>query len=154
VIGRPPDPTANTAVGRSSPLFMRRSTVGCLVALAVLLVVATVGITVLDRGIRWTVSRAVERLQAAVPDDLAESRREELETALGRFEVRVETHDDANPLIGRFLGMVSEMLDDRRLTEEELRTLEEFLAAVEAAGGLPQDSAPPGADDDAETGPP
>jgi hypothetical protein len=133
-------PETGSAVGSS--MFARRSTIGCLVALGILLAVATVGVTVLDRGVRWTVSRAVENVQAALPEELDEDRRDSLTEALERFEARIDTADEPNALIGRFLGLVSKMLDDRRLAESEVAMLEDFLDRVEAADGVPPDSEP------------
>jgi hypothetical protein len=123
-----------------SPAFGRRSTIGCLVALAVLLGVATIGVTVLDRSLRWTATRAMQRVQSELPEDVDPARRRQLAAALDRFAGRLDACDDPNPLIGRFLALVSRFLDDHRVTPAELEALEEFLAQVENEAAQPADA--------------
>ncbi len=122
------DPAPSTADGCS-----RWAGLGCAVTIIVLAVLVFGSFLFFDRGVRWAVRRASdrieERLDPGVPPALRDRLHGELEALIARSGER-----GAAARNGAFLERAGRFLEDGRVSPEEAEELEAFLAGKEGAG--------------------
>jgi hypothetical protein len=143
--GPKPTPSPSTellAVGRADrPAWKsgsgpgRWTTIGCGLAIVMLIAALFAGSSLLRRTVWTGFAGARQRVVANLPGDLAPGERMRLTRNMDRFVVQLETKKDPYPLMGEFQRMVRSALEDRRITADEVEDLNLFLEAHLPDGG-------------------
>jgi hypothetical protein len=113
----------------------RWATFGCVAVLLVLVVLLMVGVNMTKRTMWMSFARAQQRVLEELPRNLPSGERLRTERNLQRLRARSEASGDPLPVIGGFLGKVTEALDDDRLTADEVAELNRFVEEILDAGG-------------------
>jgi len=113
----------------------RWATFGCVAVLLVLVVLLMVGVNLTRRTAWMSFARAQQRVLEELPRDLPSGERLRTERNLQRLRARSEASADPLPMIGGFLGQVTEALEDGRLTADEAAELNRFVEEILDAGG-------------------
>jgi hypothetical protein len=113
----------------------RWATFGCVAVLLVLVVLLMVGVNLTRRTAWISFARAQQRVLEELPRDLSSGERLRTERNLQRLRARSEGSADPLPVIGGFLGKVTEALEDGRLTADEVAELNRFVEEILDAGG-------------------
>jgi hypothetical protein len=113
----------------------RWATFGCVAVLLVLVVLLMVGVNLTRRTAWISFARAQQRVLEELPRDLPSGERLRTERNLQRLRARSEASADPLPVIGGFLGKVTEALEDDRLTADEVAGLNRFVEEILDAGG-------------------
>jgi len=112
---------------RSSRGCQRWAGAGCLAGM-ILVVAAVVGsVLLMQNGVRWAVERAHNRLDHRLAEDVGDAVGEPVRSRLEAFVTSLKESGDPIPVMGEFLRRASEALEDDRLTEGEVGSLDEFL---------------------------
>jgi hypothetical protein len=131
----PPLPLRPRAERAAGANVGRWATFGCIALMLVLVVLLLVGVNLTRRTVWMSFARAQQRLVEELPQDLPSGERLRTERNLKRLRARIEVSPDPLPVIGGFLGRVSEALDDGRLTAGEIAGLNRFVEETLNGGG-------------------
>ncbi len=119
----------------------RWASVGCLGLVVVLTAVLLGSFLFLDRGVRWVTLRARQKLVQNLPPSANAAARRAFEEDLDRFFARLEGDPvEANRLSGAFIERVGRVLEDGRVTLEEMGAIQAFLREAAPPGGERGDS--------------
>ncbi len=113
----------------------RWATFGCVAVLLVLVVLLMFGVNLTRRTAWMGFARAQQRVLEELPRDLPSGERLRTERNLQRLRARSEASADPLPVIGSFLGKVSVVFEDDRLTADEVAELNRFVEEILDAGG-------------------
>ena len=104
--------------------------------LLVLVVLLMFGVNLTRRTVWMGFARAQQRVLDELPRDLPSGERLRTERNLQRLRARNEASADPLPVIGSFLGQVSAVLADDRLTVDEVAELNRFVEqTLDGSGG-------------------
>lgn len=123
----PPLPLRPRAERAAGANVGRWASFGCIALMLVLVVLLLVGVNLTRRTVWMSFARAQQRLVEELPRDLPSGERLRTERNLQRLRARIEASPDPLPLIGGFLGRVSEALDDGRLTAGEVADVNRLM---------------------------
>jgi hypothetical protein len=108
----------------------RWATFGCVAAMLMLVVLLVIGVHLTKRTVWMAYARAQQRILDSAPAETSSGERMRTERNLQRFRARLDTEPDPMPLMGRFLGHVTEAFEDDRITADELDNLNDFMEGV------------------------
>ncbi|HOC43136.1 MAG TPA: hypothetical protein PKJ99_08990 [Thermoanaerobaculales bacterium] len=123
----PPLPLRSRAERVSGANVGRWASFGCVALMLVFVVLLLVGVNLTKRTLWSSFARAQQRLVEELPRDLPSGERLRTERNLQLLRARIEAAPDPLPLIGGFLGRVSEALDDGRLTAGEVADINRVM---------------------------
>jgi hypothetical protein len=141
-----PQPAAALAMPPSSGKEAWRSGSGCGprmrvylfgLAAAILIVVLFAGLSVLRRGVWASLEQGRTAVVRSLPPDLPPGERERTTRNLDRFRSLLDRVDDPYPLMGEFMTRVRAVLEDGRLTVDEVSGLNVYIERVIEASGVP-----------------
>jgi hypothetical protein len=107
------------------------------VALAGLVAILIVGMSVLRRGVWVTLDQGRQAVVQNLPFDLAPGERQRIIKNLDRFRTFLEASDDPYPAMGEFMTRVRAVLKDGRLTVDEVGGLNVYIERVIEESGIP-----------------
>ena len=107
------------------------------VALAGLVAILLVGMSVLRRGVWVTLDQGRQAMVQNLPFDLPPGERQRIMKNLDRFRALLETVDDPYPIMGEFMTRVRAVLKDGRLTVDEVAGLNVYIERVIEESGIP-----------------
>jgi len=107
------------------------------VALAGLVAILLVGMSVLRRGVWVTLDQGRQAVVQNLPFDLPPGERQRIMKNLDRFRAVLEASDDPYPIMGDFMTRVRAVLKDGRLTVDEVSGLNVYIERVIEESGIP-----------------
>jgi len=107
------------------------------VALAGLVAILLVGMSVLRRGVWVTLDQGRQAVVQNLPFDLPPGERQRMMKNLDRFRAFLEASDDPYPTMGEFMTRVRAVLKDGRLTVDEVSGLNVYIERVIEESGIP-----------------
>jgi hypothetical protein len=110
---------------------------GCLLGLALLIGMLFVGTSMMRRTVWVNLDRGRRVLVRSLPRELPAAERQRTIQNLDRFRVLLEKVEDPYPLMGEFMNRVRDVLDDGRLTVDEVGGLNVYLERVIEESGIP-----------------
>ena len=118
----------------------RWATIGCGLAIVVLIGTLFAGSTLLRRTVWTGFDGARHRLVANLPGDLPPGERMELTRNLDRFAAQLRVMEDPYPVMGEFQQRLRAALDDRIVDHAEVAELNAFLEShlPTGAAGAPE----------------
>ena len=117
--------------GTRAPLY------GCIVGLALLIAALMVGTSMMRRTVWLNLDRGHRAVVQALPADLPPAERERTTRNLERFRAVLEDSKDPYPMMGEFMRRVRAVLEDHRLTVDEVGGLNVYLERVIEESGIP-----------------
>jgi hypothetical protein len=106
-------------------------------AAVILIAVLFAGLSVLRRGVWASLEQGRRAVIQNLPPDLPAGERERTMRNLERFRSLLDRVDDPYPLMGEFMTRVREVLEDGRLTVDEVGGLNVFIERVIEEAGVP-----------------
>ncbi len=110
---------------------------GCLVGLVLLIGALLIGTSMVRRTVWVNMDRGRRVVVQSLPHDLPSAERQRTIKNLDRFRVVLEAQKDPYPTMGEFMNRVRDMLEDGRLTAEEVGGLNVYLERVIEESGIP-----------------
>jgi hypothetical protein len=107
------------------------------VAVAGLVAILMVGLSVLRRGVWVTMDQGREAVVQMLPFELPPAERQRIMKNLDRFRALLEASDDPYPIMGEFMTRVRAVLKDSRLTVDEVGGLNVYIERVIEESGIP-----------------
>ncbi len=107
------------------------------VALAGLIAILLVGMSVLRRGVWVTLDQGRQAVVQNLPFDLPPGERQRMMKNLDQFRAFLEASDDPYPTMGEFMTRVRAVLEDGRLTVDEVSGLNVYIERVIEESGIP-----------------
>ncbi len=107
------------------------------VAIAGLITILLVGLSVLRRGVWVTMDQGRQAVVQSLPFDLPPAERRRVIQNLDRFRAVLEASDDPYPTMGEFMTRVRAVLKDSRLTVDEVGGLNVYIERVIEESGIP-----------------
>jgi len=107
------------------------------VALAGLVAILLVGMSVLRRGVWLSLDQGRQAIVQNLPFDLPPGERQRMMKNLDRFRALLEASDDPFPTMGEFMTRVRAVLKDGRLTVDEVSGLNVYIERVIEESGIP-----------------
>ncbi len=107
------------------------------VAIAGLIAILLVGLSVLRRGVWVTMDQGRQAVVQMLPFDLPPSERQRIMKNLDRFRALLEASDDPYPMMGDFMTRVRAVLEDSRLTVDEVGGLNVYIERLIEESGIP-----------------
>ncbi len=107
------------------------------VAIAGLIAILLVGLSVLRRGVWVTMDQGRQAVVQSLPFDLPPAERRRVIQNLDRFRAVLEASDDPYPTMGEFMTRVRAVLKDSRLTVDEVGGLNVYIERVIEESGIP-----------------
>ena len=107
------------------------------VAVAGLIAILLVGLSVLRRGVWVTLDQGRQAVVGSLPFDLPPGERQRTMKNLDRFRAFLEMSDDPYPIMGEFMTRVRAVLKDGRLTVDEVDGLNVYIERVIEESGIP-----------------
>jgi len=120
-----------TGCGARAPLY------GCVIALALLIAALMAGTAMMRRTVWLNMDRGRRAVVQALPADLPPAERERTIHNLDRFRSVLEAAKDPYPEMGEFMRRARAILEDGRLTVDEIGGLNVYLERVIEASGIP-----------------
>jgi len=108
-----------------------------IVAVAGLVAILLVGLSVLRRGVWVTLDQGRQAVAQSLPFDLPPAERQRIIKNLDRFRALLEASDDPYPIMGEFVSRVRAVLKDGRLTVDEVSGLNVYIERVIEESGIP-----------------
>jgi hypothetical protein len=108
-----------------------------IIAVAGLVAVLLVGLSVLRRGVWVSMDQGRQAVVQNLPFDLPPGERQRIIKNLDRFRALLEASDDPYPIMGEFMTRVRAVLKDGRLTGDEVGGLNIYIEQVIEESGKP-----------------
>ncbi|MCP4899027.1 MAG: hypothetical protein GY906_18815 [bacterium] len=100
---------------------------GCGAIVVILLSILVAGMFEVDRGMRLIAERAQERVLELLPHELDPKQRQEIARGMERLLEEAEHASEGGDIISSFVRVVGSLVEDGRLTAEEIDQLDLFL---------------------------
>jgi len=110
---------------------------GCLFGLVILIGVLIAGTSMMRRTVWVNMERGRRVVIQSLPRNLPAAERQRTIQNLDRFRAVLEASKDPYPTMGDFMNRVRDILDDGRLTAEEVGGLNVYLERVIEESGIP-----------------
>jgi hypothetical protein len=110
---------------------------GCLIAMVLLIGILLVGSSMMRRMVWINMGLGQQAVVKFMPRDLPAAERQRTIQNLDRFRAVLEALDDPYDEMGEFMNIVRPMVEDRRLTAEEVEELNTYLERVIEESGIP-----------------
>ena len=107
------------------------------VAVAGLVAILVVGLSVLRRGVWVSMDQGRQAVVQNLPFDLPPAERQRVIKNLDRFRAILDVSDDPYPIMGEFMTRVRAVLKDGRLTVDEVSGLNVYIERVIEESGIP-----------------
>jgi hypothetical protein len=107
------------------------------VALAGLVVILLVGMSVLRRGVWVSMDQGRQAVVQNLPFELPPAERQRIMKNLDRFRALLEASDDPYPTMGEFMTRVRAVFKDGRLSVDEVSGLNVYIERVIEEAGIP-----------------
>jgi len=133
----PPSSTGQEAWRSGSGCGPRAKIYMMAVAVAGLVAILVVGLSVLRRGVWVTMDQGRQAVVQNLPFDLPPAERQRTIENLDRFRRLLEASDDPYPIMGEFMTRVRAVLKDGRLTVDEVSGLNVYIERVIEESGIP-----------------
>ena len=133
----PPPSSGNEAWRSGSGCGPRARIYLMAVALAGLIAILLVGMSVLRRGVWVSLDQGRQAVVQNLPFDLPPGERQRTMKNLDRFRAFLEASDDPYPIMGEFMTRVRAVLEDGRLTADEVSGLNVYIERVIEESGIP-----------------
>ena len=117
------EPRSGFSLGGNS----RWLSLGCGALVVVGLSILIVGVFELDRGVLLIGERARKRVLELLPADLEASRQQEIDRKMKLLFENADRSPEGSEMISRFIREVGPLLEDDRLTEQEVEHLDRVL---------------------------
>ncbi len=132
-----PPSTGNEAWRSGSGCGPRARIYLMIVAVAGLVAILLVGLSVLRRGVWVTIDQGRQAVVQNLPFDLPPAERQRIMKNLDRFRALLEACDDPYPLMGEFMTRVRAVFRDGHLTVDEVGGLNVYIERVIEESGIP-----------------
>jgi hypothetical protein len=110
---------------------------GCLIGLVILIGVLIAGTSMMRRTVWVNMERGRRVVVQSLPHNLPAAERQRTIKNLERFRAVLEASKDPYPAMGEFMNRVRDILDDGRLTADEVGGLNVYLERVIEESGIP-----------------
>jgi hypothetical protein len=110
---------------------------GCLIGLVILIAILIAGTSMMRRTVWVNMERGRRVVVQSLPRNLPAAERQRTIKNLDRFRAALEASKDPYPTMGEFMNRVRDILNDGRLTAEEVGGLNIFLERVLEESGIP-----------------
>jgi hypothetical protein len=110
---------------------------GCMVGVVLLIGILFAGTSMMRRTVWVNMDRGRRAVVQQLPRDLPAAERERTIRNLDRFRAVLEASRDPYPTMGEFMNRVRDILDDGRLTGDEVGGLNVYLERVIDESGIP-----------------
>jgi hypothetical protein len=110
---------------------------GCLIGMVLLIAALLVGTSMMRRMVWVNMGLGQQAVVKFLPRDLPAAERQRTIQNLDRFRAVLEASDDPYDEMGEFMNRVREMVEDRKLTAEELEEFNSYLERVIEESGIP-----------------
>jgi hypothetical protein len=110
---------------------------GCLIGLVILIGILVAGTSMVRRTVWVNMEKARRVVVQSLPRNLPAAERQRTIRNLERFRAVLEASKDPYPTMGEFMNRVRDILDDGRLTAEEVGGLNVYLERVIEESGIP-----------------
>jgi hypothetical protein len=125
------EPWKGTGCGSRLPLY------GCLIGLVILIGILIAGTSMMRRTVWVNMERGRRVVIQSLPHNLPAAERQRTIKNLDRFRAVLDASDDPYPTMGEFMNRVRDILDDGRLTADEVGGLNVYLERVIDESGIP-----------------
>ncbi len=125
------EPWKGTGCSNRLPLY------GCLLGLVLLIGILFAGTSMMRRTVWINLDRGRRAVVQQLPRELPMAERQRTIQNLERFRAVLEASRDPYPEMGEFMNRVRDILDDGRLTIDEVGGLNVYLERVIEASGIP-----------------
>jgi hypothetical protein len=132
-----PPSTGNEAWRSGSGCGPRAKIYLMIVAVAGLVAILLVGLSVLRRGVWVSMDQGRQAVVQNLPFDLPPGERQRIIKNLDRLRALLEASDDPYPIMGEFMTRVRAVLKDGRLTGDEVGGLNIYIEQVIEESGKP-----------------
>jgi hypothetical protein len=110
---------------------------GCLIGVVILIGILMAGTSMMRRTVWINMDRARRVVVQSLPRNLPAAERQRTMRNLDRFRIVLDESKDPYPTMGEFMNRVRDILDDGRLTAEEVGGLNIFLERIIGESGIP-----------------
>jgi hypothetical protein len=110
---------------------------GCLIGLVILIGILIAGTSMMRRTVWVNMERGRRVVVQSLPHNLPAAERQRTIRNLDRFRAVLEASKDPYPTMGEFMNRVRDILDDGRLTIDEVGGLNVYLERVIEESGIP-----------------
>lgn len=125
------EPWKGSGCGNRLPLY------GCLLGMVLLVVALLVGTSMMRRMVWVNMDRGRRAVVQSLPRNLPHAERQRTIRNLDRYRKVLEASDDPYAEMGEFMNRVRAILEDGRLTTEEVGGLNTYLERVNEESGIP-----------------
>jgi hypothetical protein len=122
---------------RGSGCSSRLPLYGCLIGLVVLIGILIAGTSMMRRTVWVNMERGRRAVVQSLPHNLPPAERRRTIENLDRFRALLEASKDPYPTMGEFMNRVRDILDDGRLTIDEVGGLNVYLERLIEESGIP-----------------
>jgi hypothetical protein len=110
---------------------------GCLFGLVILIGFLMAGTSMMRRTVWTNMDRGRRVIVQSLPRNLPAAERQRAIRNLDRFRAVLDASEDPYPTMGEFMNRVRDILDDGRVTVEEVGGLNVFLERIIEESGIP-----------------
>ena len=122
---------------RGSGCSSRLPLYGCLIGLVILIAILVAGTSMVRRTVWVNMERGRQLVVQNLPRDLPAAERQRTLRNLDRFVAVLEASKDPYPVMGEFMNRVRDILDDGRLTADEVGGLNVYIERLIEESGIP-----------------